>query len=70
MNRDEHLAWCKGRALEYLDQHDVKNAIASMMSDMKEHPETPVPDAIATLGIMIATKEDEVGARRWIVGFR
>ena len=68
--RDEHLAWCKQRALEYLNQHDVRNAVCSMMSDMKEHPETPINDAIAALGIIIATNEDDYEARRWIEGFR
>ena len=68
--RDEHLAWCKQRALEYLNQHDVRNAICSMMSDMKEHEETPVNGTIAALGIVIAMDEDEIEARRWIEGFR
>lgn len=69
-DREEHLAWCKQRALQYLDQHDIQNAICSMMSDMKEHPETPVNQGIAMLGIMIAAQQDEIEARRWIEGFR
>ncbi len=40
MTRDEHLAWCKKRALEYCDQGDVTNAFASFASDMNKHPET------------------------------
>ena len=38
--RDEHLAWCKQRALEYADRGDTTNAVASMMSDLGKHPET------------------------------
>lgn len=38
--RAEHLAWCKQRALEYVDAGDTKGAIASMMSDLNKHPET------------------------------
>ena len=38
--RAEHLAWCKKRALEYVDTGDLANALASMGSDMSKHPET------------------------------
>lgn len=69
--REEHLEWCKKRALEYLDQGDVRNAICSMMSDMRSHPETEgMNQAILALGLLIATREDMIEARRWIVGFR
>jgi len=40
MNRQEHMAWAKRRALEYVDTGDVKNAFASMASDLGKHPET------------------------------
>lgn len=40
MTRQEHLAWCKERALEYVDNGDLKNAYASMISDLRKHPET------------------------------
>lgn len=39
MTRAEHLAWAKGRALEYVDQGDLVNASASMASDLRKHPE-------------------------------
>lgn len=68
---DEHLAWCKQRALQYLDAHDVKNAICSMMSDLNKHEETKRQNQyIMALGIIIATDDDELEARRWIEGFR
>ena len=38
--RDEHLAWCKQRALEYADRGDMASAIASMGSDLNKHPDT------------------------------
>lgn len=38
--RAEHLAWCKQRALEYVDAGDLQNAYASMASDLGKHPET------------------------------
>lgn len=39
MTRDEHLAWAKQRALEYLNEGDLKEAFMSMLSDLKKHPE-------------------------------
>jgi hypothetical protein len=40
MTREEHLAWAKTRALEYLDQDQPSLAVASMTSDLAKHPET------------------------------
>lgn len=40
MDRAEHLAWCKKRALEYCDNGDLQNAFASMISDFGKHPDT------------------------------
>lgn len=38
--RADHLAWCKQRALEYMDSGDLDGAFASMVSDLGKHPET------------------------------
>jgi hypothetical protein len=38
--RSEHLAWCKERALEYVDAGDLQGAMASMASDTNKHAET------------------------------
>ena len=38
--RAEHLAWCKTRALEYIDAGDTQGAFASLMSDLNKHPDT------------------------------
>ena len=38
--RQEHLAQCKQRALAYIDSGDLDNALMSMVSDLKKHPET------------------------------
>ena len=40
MSRDQHLAWCKERALHYLDRGDHSQAIASMGPDLGKHEET------------------------------
>jgi hypothetical protein len=71
--RVEHLAWCKERALEYVDRHDLANAVASMMSDLNKHEETRLTGKmIATLGMVAAfavIDGDSRGVRRWIEGF-
>lgn len=40
MTRAKHLAWCKERALVYVDAGDVSQAFASLGSDLSKHPET------------------------------
>lgn len=39
-SRENHLNWCKQRAMEYVNAGDLKNAFASFQSDMGSHPET------------------------------
>lgn len=50
--RAEHLAWCKERALVYVDHGDLHQAFASMASDLSKHPETEKHGAIE-LGMMM-----------------
>ena len=40
MTREEHLAWCKKRALQYVELGKLNEALASMMADLSQHPET------------------------------
>jgi len=34
MTRDEHLKWCKERALEYVDAGDLQQALTSMLWEL------------------------------------
>jgi hypothetical protein len=43
LTRDEHLAWCKRRALECVDAGDLSRAVAGMASDLRTHPDTDNP---------------------------
>ena len=62
MTRDEHLAWCKARALEYLDAGDLVNAVASMASDLTKHPETGRGhDTLMMLAMMYVTQPTRQG---------
>ncbi len=70
--RDEHIAWCKTRALEYFDRGDLNGAVMSMLSDLRKHPETENHPG-GTLGAMLLigghlARPDEV--KNWIEGFR
>lgn len=52
MNRAEHLAWAKQRALEYVDAGDLQQAFTSFASDLGKHPETAnVLETVQTLGM-------------------
>jgi hypothetical protein len=69
--RAKHLAWCKQRALEYVEANDLRNAWASMASDMGKHEETKDHAAI-NLGMMLLMSgqlntQDEM--RKFIEGF-
>jgi hypothetical protein len=70
MNRDEHLAWCKQRALEYVKEGDLTDAVASMISDLGKHPGTAMPGSpVFMLGLMEANAGDADRVRHWIEGF-
>ncbi len=69
--REEHLQWCKDRALEYLDKGDMTNAVTSMLSDLSKHEETrKVGESMAPMGMMFLMNHDSAGVRRFITGFR
>jgi hypothetical protein len=71
MTRKEHLEWCRRRALEYLDQGDVPNAVTSMLSNLQKHPETKLSaeSPLSMLGMMTIMQNDRAGAKRFIEGF-
>lgn len=71
MTRDEHLAWCKERANEYLARGDIKNGVTSMLSDLQKHPETELkPDSpLGMLGMMAIMSHDPRDAKRFVDGF-
>lgn len=70
-SRADHLAWCKKRALEYIDSGDTQGAFASMASDLNKHPGTQGHIGIQLgmmqmMGGMLSGRED---MRRFIDGF-
>lgn len=72
MTRHEHIAWCKQRALEYVDRGELADALASMLSDLRKHDETK--DHIgAKLGAGLIFVPGWIDnpreVRKWIEGF-
>jgi uncharacterized membrane-anchored protein len=70
MTRDEHLEWCKKRALEYVDADELMNAVTSMGSDLGKHPELGCNAYLLMAGTLDAQNGDREKVRRWIAGFR
>lgn len=72
MSREEHLAWCKERALEYLEKGDLRGAITSMLSDLSKHPETKgIGEKMGPYGMFLLVEwkgPEEI--RHFIEGFR
>lgn len=70
MTRAEHMAWCKQRALQYVDAGDLGQALDSLTSDLRKHPDTREHNAII-LGTMLAMNGHLNTAqkmREWIEG--
>jgi hypothetical protein len=71
MSREDHLQWCKDRALVYADQGDVSEAVASMSSDLNKHPDTANHGAVTLMMMMAMSGQFERPGelRKFIEGF-
>ena len=71
--RDEHLQWCKDRALAYVDANDTQQAFSSMASDLTKHPETKADHAstiqLGMMQMMGGHLDSAKAMRDFIVGF-
>jgi hypothetical protein len=71
MSRAEHLAWCKQRALEYVDAGNLDGARQSMLIDLQKWEEPLYPgDMLAVLlmdAALFCKTSDQM--RYWINGF-
>jgi hypothetical protein len=73
MTQDEHIEWCKKRALAYLDAGDTRNGFTSMLSDVRKHPQCKNHAGLLIgAGFMMLPGwiDNPVEVRRWIEGFR
>lgn len=72
MTREEHLKWCKERAIQEMDYYnDPNKAIISMMSDLRKHPETNKEALTSLCGMMLLGRQIETrqDAIKFIDGF-
>lgn len=65
ISRTDHLEWCKGRALEYVEAGDLSYAVSSMVSDLLKHPEVSIAPSIIQDGMLKISFGGEA-VRRWI----
>lgn len=65
----EHLAWCKRRALEYVEAGKLIDGVTSMLSDLAKHQDTACGSYGALLGMMAACTGNATAVRRWIESF-
>lgn len=72
MTREEHIAWCKKRALEYWTHGDLPMAVTSMMSDMSKHEDTKNHAGLEIGKMMFGSPMmyDRTFVLRFIEGFR
>lgn len=71
ITRAKHLAFCKARALRYVELGDLNNALASMASDLQKHEGTRDHSGLLLqtqmqMAGMLRTSKD---VREWIEGF-
>jgi hypothetical protein len=67
-SRTDYIHACREYALEYLDRGDIRNAVASMVGDMKKVPEAAT--AIENIDAILAVaRGDFDAARAYIEGF-
>jgi hypothetical protein len=69
MSREQYVEQSKERALALLRAGRVREAVASMMMDMRKGPNCAVPHIIHAIGISAAAAGDAAVARAYIEGF-
>ena len=72
--REEHLQFCKDRAMEYVRRGQLVDAVTSMASDLTKHDETRSDPAGAMgmlfmMAAMQAQQGDSEAVKRYILGF-
>ncbi len=69
MTRERYVERSKERARSLLKIGRMREAVASMMIDMRKHPDCEVPHEIHAIGIFAAAAGDAAMARAYIEGF-
>jgi hypothetical protein len=69
VTREQYIERSKGRALALLSVGRIWEAVASMMADMRKHPDCGVPHEVHAIGIFAAAAGNAAVARAYIEGF-
>ena len=70
--REEHLKWCKQRAMKYVERGDYNSAVTSMLSDLGTHPDNKAASegVLAQLGMLeLMRGPTRESITRYIEGF-
>jgi hypothetical protein len=69
VRREQHVEQSKERARTLINVGRIREAVASMMMDMRKYPNCEVPHEIHAIGIYGAAAGDVAVARAYIEGF-
>jgi hypothetical protein len=69
VTREQYVQRSKERASALLSVGRTREAVASMMADMRTHPDCGVPPEINVIGIFAAVAGNAAVARAYIEGF-
>ena len=69
LTREQYIERSKERALALLNVGRIREAVASMMADMRKHPDCGVPHEVHGIGISAAAAGNAAAARAYIEGF-
>jgi len=69
VTREQYVERSKERARALISGGRIREAVASMIMDMRKHPSCGVPHEIHAIGISAATAGDAAAARAYIEGF-
>ena len=69
ITREQHVERSKESARSLINVGRIREAVASMMMDMRKYPNCEVPHEIHAIGIYAASAGDVAVARAYIEGF-
>jgi hypothetical protein len=69
VTREQYVERSKERALALLNVGRIREAVASMMADMRKHPDCGVPHEVNAIGVCAAADGNAALARAYIEGF-
>jgi hypothetical protein len=69
VTREQYIELSKERALALLSLGRIREAVASMMADMRKHPDCGVPHEVHAIGISAVAAGNAAVARAYIEGF-